>query len=114
MKDGEIPINKIIRDGSRELKDVYSATEQLITRSLNEYVLTSFSNQAAFVPIFHKLEGEDFLSHDCTEACPGFTERTSTGWLCMVFLLRLLFSFLISIIHNFIFTRFENRARFFS
>jgi hypothetical protein len=39
-------------------------------------------NYAADVPIFHKLETiEFFLSHVCTEACPGFAERTNTGCL---------------------------------
>jgi hypothetical protein len=72
------------------------------------------SYYAADVPMFHKLErAEVFLSHDCTEVCPGFTERTNTGSLWITFLLLLLlFSFLDSIITIFL-LRVENRARIF-
>jgi hypothetical protein len=57
---------------------------------------------AADMPTFHKLETDEvFLSQDCTEACPGFTERTNTGSFCITLLFLLLVSFLDSIVTNF-------------
>jgi hypothetical protein len=69
---------------------------------------------AADMPTFHKLETDEvFLSHDCTGACPGFTERTNTGSLWITFLLLLLFSFLDSIVTNFPFKDLKTVPEFF-
>ena len=94
----------ILKEWSKARKSCSERVEcpivQIVLLVMSECSQQSY--HAADVPIFHKLEtAEVFLSHDCTEACPGFTERTNTGWLCIIFLLLLLFSFLDSIVTNF-------------